>query len=56
MSSRLPSGSARLMDGNLVARHLLVETGDRPSGFAARTGRRPVLAAVLVGEDPASET
>lgn len=49
-------GAARLMDGANLSRQILAETTDRASGFAHSTGRRPCLAAVLVGEDPASVT
>ncbi len=48
--------TARVMDGTAVSEALLVETTDRARRFAGRTGRRPCLAAVLVGEDPASAT
>jgi methylenetetrahydrofolate dehydrogenase (NADP+)/methenyltetrahydrofolate cyclohydrolase len=44
------------MDGTAVSRALLAETAQRADRFTAETGRRPCLAAVLVGEDPASET
>ena len=46
----------RLMDGRLVAATILEATTARAAAFAARTGSRPCLAAVLVGDDPASVT
>ncbi|GAA2498351.1 bifunctional 5,10-methylenetetrahydrofolate dehydrogenase/5,10-methenyltetrahydrofolate cyclohydrolase [Streptomyces gobitricini] len=48
--------TARLMDGSGLARRLLAETAARAAGLAHRTGTRPCLATVLVGEDPASVT
>jgi methylenetetrahydrofolate dehydrogenase (NADP+) / methenyltetrahydrofolate cyclohydrolase len=47
---------ARLMDGSLLAQEILARTGERAADFAARTGSKPCLAAVLVGDDPASAT
>lgn len=47
---------AQIMDGTSVAATLLAETARRAGDFALRTGRRPVLATVLVGDDPASHT
>jgi methylenetetrahydrofolate dehydrogenase (NADP+) / methenyltetrahydrofolate cyclohydrolase len=52
--SRPPA--AQLMEGAAVAQELLGATSRRASEFAAASGRRPCLAAVLVGEDPASLT
>jgi methylenetetrahydrofolate dehydrogenase (NADP+)/methenyltetrahydrofolate cyclohydrolase len=48
-----PSG-ARLMTGTALARDLLADTTRRARRFLDETGRRPCLAAVLVGEDSAS--
>ncbi|MEV3987473.1 bifunctional 5,10-methylenetetrahydrofolate dehydrogenase/5,10-methenyltetrahydrofolate cyclohydrolase [Streptomyces sp. NPDC049837] len=48
--------TARLMDGSGLARRLVEETAARAAGITARTGKRPCLATVLVGEDPASVT
>jgi len=48
--------TARLMDGATLARQLVEETAARASTFADRTGSRPCLATVLVGDDPASVT
>lgn len=48
--------SAELMNGTAVARTVLDETTELALRFAADAGRRPCLAAVLVGGDPASVT
>jgi methylenetetrahydrofolate dehydrogenase (NADP+) / methenyltetrahydrofolate cyclohydrolase len=50
------SSQARLMDGTALANQRLSETTRRTEAFRARSGRRPCLAAFLVGEDPASVT
>jgi len=47
---------ALLMDGAALSRRILEGCGRRAAGFADRVGRRPCLAAVLVGDDPASRT
>jgi methylenetetrahydrofolate dehydrogenase (NADP+) / methenyltetrahydrofolate cyclohydrolase len=47
---------ARLMTGTDVARSIVTGVAQRSADFERRTGRRPCLAAVLVGEDPASVT
>jgi len=44
------------MDGAALSRELLPETTERARDFLTDTGRRPCLAAVLIGEDPASVT
>jgi methylenetetrahydrofolate dehydrogenase (NADP+)/methenyltetrahydrofolate cyclohydrolase len=46
----------RLMDGRLVAAAILEDTTVRAAAFAERTGSRPCLAAVLIGDDPSSVT
>jgi methylenetetrahydrofolate dehydrogenase (NADP+)/methenyltetrahydrofolate cyclohydrolase len=48
--------TATLMDGQTVARQLLDATAERAASFQRVTGRRPCLATVLVGQDPASHT
>jgi methylenetetrahydrofolate dehydrogenase (NADP+)/methenyltetrahydrofolate cyclohydrolase len=48
--------TAILMDGQAVARELLDATAARAARFAECRGRRPCLATVLVGDDPASHT
>jgi methylenetetrahydrofolate dehydrogenase (NADP+)/methenyltetrahydrofolate cyclohydrolase len=45
-----------LMMGTGVAEDILARTAARAAEFERRTGRRPCLAAVLVGDDPASVT
>jgi methylenetetrahydrofolate dehydrogenase (NADP+)/methenyltetrahydrofolate cyclohydrolase len=47
---------AQLMDGTALSRSILEACGPRAAAFADRVGRRPCLAAVLVGHDPASVT
>jgi methylenetetrahydrofolate dehydrogenase (NADP+)/methenyltetrahydrofolate cyclohydrolase len=42
------------MDGTTLARRLLDDTSERSLRFIVEIGRPPCLAAVLVGEDPAS--
>lgn len=49
-------GMARLMDGSAVSRQILADTTERARVFSEKIGRRPCLAAVLVGDDPASVT
>ena len=48
--------NAILMDGSAVAREILARVGERTAMFQNRTGKKPCLAAVLVGDDPASVT
>jgi len=48
--------SATLMDGTRVSKEILAAAADRAAAFEVRTGSRPCLAAVLVGDDPASAT
>jgi methylenetetrahydrofolate dehydrogenase (NADP+)/methenyltetrahydrofolate cyclohydrolase len=48
--------TARLMDGAELARQLVDETAARALALVERTGVRPCLATVLVGDDPASVT
>ncbi len=43
-----------LLDGKAVAAKVRAEVAQRAAAFAARHGRRPGLAVVQVGEDPAS--
>jgi len=44
------------MDGAALARDLVDETAKRAAAFEQRTGAKPSLATVLVGDDPASVT
>ena len=46
--------SARLIDGKAVAAEIRSKVAAETAVFTARTGVVPHLAAVLVGEDPAS--
>jgi len=46
--------SAQLIDGKAIAAAVRAEIKERAAEFTARTGIRACLAAVLVGEDPAS--
>jgi methylenetetrahydrofolate dehydrogenase (NADP+) / methenyltetrahydrofolate cyclohydrolase len=48
--------TAQLMDGTTVSKQLFAETAQRARWFSENAGRRPCLAAVLIGEDPASVT
>ncbi len=50
------SSRARVMDGAALAKRLLGATAQRAVEFRSRWGRPPCLAAVLVGDDPASVT
>jgi methylenetetrahydrofolate dehydrogenase (NADP+) / methenyltetrahydrofolate cyclohydrolase len=43
-----------LLDGRAVAAKIRAETAEEAAAYTARTGRAPGLAAVVVGEDPAS--
>jgi len=47
-------GGARILDGKAVAAKVRAQVAERAAAFAARFGRRPGLAVVQVGEDPAS--
>ncbi len=46
--------SARLIDGKAVAAEIRTRIAGEAASFLARTGKVPHLAAVLVGDDPAS--
>ena len=46
---------AALIDGKAFAANLRARIGTLAASFAQVTGRRPGLAVVLVGEDPASQ-
>jgi methylenetetrahydrofolate dehydrogenase (NADP+)/methenyltetrahydrofolate cyclohydrolase len=47
---------ARVLDGRAVAADTLARVGAEVAEFTAAYGRAPVLATVLVGDDPASRT
>jgi methylenetetrahydrofolate dehydrogenase (NADP+)/methenyltetrahydrofolate cyclohydrolase len=48
--------TARLMEGTQLARNIVDGAAKRAAEFAENTGARPCLAAVIVGDDPASVT
>jgi methylenetetrahydrofolate dehydrogenase (NADP+)/methenyltetrahydrofolate cyclohydrolase len=48
--------TARLLDGKALAQTMQAETAAGVADFVRRTGVRPGLATVLVGESPASQT
>ena len=48
--------TAVLMSGVALAKGIVARCGERSAEFAAQAGRRPCLAAVLVGADPSSVT
>jgi len=47
--------SAKIIDGKQVSADVRADVGKRVAEFTAATGRKPVLATVIVGDDPASE-
>jgi methylenetetrahydrofolate dehydrogenase (NADP+)/methenyltetrahydrofolate cyclohydrolase len=47
--------AARILDGKRLAETMQTEIAAEVAAFAARHGRRPGLAAVLVGDNPASQ-
>jgi len=48
--------AANVIDGTAVADRILSDTADRATRVLETTGRKPCLATVLVGDDPASHT
>ena len=48
--------SATIIDGIAVAKQILDDAATRAARFEQTTGRKPCLATVLVGDDPASDT
>lgn len=48
--------SATIIDGVAVANTILSETADRAARFTQTHGRKPCLATMLIGDDPASHT
>jgi methylenetetrahydrofolate dehydrogenase (NADP+)/methenyltetrahydrofolate cyclohydrolase len=48
--------TAGLMNGTQLANDILARTAERAADFLARTGAKPCLATVIVGDDPASVT
>jgi len=55
VTAGMPS-DPRLMVGTQLARDILDRTAVRAASFLAATGAKPCLAAVMVGDDPASVT
>lgn len=47
---------ARIIDGTSVAAELLSDVAREAAVFTEQSGRKPALAAVLVGDDPSSQT
>jgi len=48
--------TARIMDGTAMADELYGRITEQATAFSRSTGRRSLLATVLVGDDPASHT
>ncbi|MFE1264619.1 bifunctional 5,10-methylenetetrahydrofolate dehydrogenase/5,10-methenyltetrahydrofolate cyclohydrolase [Streptomyces albogriseolus] len=48
--------TAQLMDGRSLAKRIVDEAAAKATEISRRTGTRPCLATVMVGEDPASAT
>ena len=46
---------AEILDGKAIAKQIQAETKQKVADFVAAGGPQPKLAAVLVGEDPASQ-
>ena len=51
-----PTDTSKWIDGKAVAEVVLKDTAAKVSRIIDATGRKPALATVLVGDDPASET
>lgn len=47
--------AAEILDGKGISKQIQAETKNKVAQFVARFGDKPVLAAVLVGDDPASQ-
>lgn len=54
-STRKRDVAARLLDGKSIAAEIRAETAEQTRQFVSESGVSPCLAAVLVGEDPASQ-
>ncbi len=48
--------TAILLDGKQLAKQIETELNQRVQALVAKTGRTPILATILVGDDPASAT
>src|SRR5271166_2321333 len=55
-SERAEVPAASVMDGAQLARRTVNRSAERAAAFTERTGSKPCLATVLVGEDPGSVT
>src|SRR3979490_2485187 len=55
-SERANLATASIMDGAQLARTIVARSAEQAAAFTERTGSRPCLATVLVGEDPGSVT
>jgi len=55
-SERADARTANVMNGARVARTIVDRSAEQAAAFTARTGSKPCLATVLVGEDPGSVT
>jgi methylenetetrahydrofolate dehydrogenase (NADP+) / methenyltetrahydrofolate cyclohydrolase len=53
---RVDAPAARIIGGTELARTIVTRSAEQAAAFTERTGRKPCLATVLVGEDPASVT
>ncbi len=51
----LSSAKARIIDGKAIAAEVTARVRDETAKLLKDTGKRPGLAVVLVGEDPASQ-
>ena len=47
--------TAQRLDGKAISKQIQAETKTKVADFVAQSGYAPVLAAVLVGDDPASQ-
>jgi methylenetetrahydrofolate dehydrogenase (NADP+)/methenyltetrahydrofolate cyclohydrolase len=55
-SERANVATASIMDGAQLARTIVERSAEQAAAFTERTGSKPCLATVLVGEDPGSVT
>ena len=55
-SERANVATASIMDGAQLARTIVARSAEQAAAFTERTGSKPCLATVLVGEDPGSVT
>jgi methylenetetrahydrofolate dehydrogenase (NADP+)/methenyltetrahydrofolate cyclohydrolase len=50
------TNEARLLAGTQIARDIVTRSAERAAAITSRTGQRPCLATLIVGDDPASVT